>query len=115
MSRQSKWEYLTKIYHRYAQASSKAKRQILDEFCANCGYHRKYAIRLLNGPAPKASPPPACDLRASGDLGAGGHLASGGLSLVGPPESPAAGVDALGSETISLDASARTANAPRPA
>jgi hypothetical protein len=57
MSRQSKWEYLTKIYHRYAQASSKAKRQILDEFCANCGYHRKYAIRLLNGPAPKVSPP----------------------------------------------------------
>ena len=57
MSRQSKWEYLTKIYHRYGQASSKAKRQILDEFCANCGYHRKYAIRLLNGPAPKGSPP----------------------------------------------------------
>jgi len=25
---------------------------ILDEFCRVCGYHRKYAIRLLNGPRP---------------------------------------------------------------
>jgi hypothetical protein len=66
MSRQSKWEYLTKIYHRYGQASSTAKRQIFDEFCANCGYHRKYAIRLLNGPAPKGSPPRRRQRRATG-------------------------------------------------
>lgn len=26
---------------------------ILREFCANTGYHRKYAIRLLNGPPPE--------------------------------------------------------------
>jgi len=26
---------------------------ILNEFCANTGYHRKYAIRLLNGAQPK--------------------------------------------------------------
>ena len=26
---------------------------ILDEFCQVCGYNRKYAIRLLNGPAPQ--------------------------------------------------------------
>jgi hypothetical protein len=25
----------------------------LSEFCANTGYHRKYAIRLLNGPQPE--------------------------------------------------------------
>jgi len=25
---------------------------MLDEFCLNTGYHRKYAIRLLNGPPP---------------------------------------------------------------
>jgi ribosomal protein L32 len=56
MSRQSKWEYLRKIYHRYAKASSRSKQSILDEFCLNCGYHRKYAIRLLNGPVPKPSP-----------------------------------------------------------
>ncbi len=33
------------------QACLKAIRtrlRILDEFCAVCGYHRKYAIRLLN-------------------------------------------------------------------
>jgi hypothetical protein len=27
--------------------------RILDEFCQVCGYNRKYAIRLLNGPAPQ--------------------------------------------------------------
>jgi hypothetical protein len=57
MSGQSKWEYLRKIYYRYAKASAKLKRQILDEFCANCGYHRKYAIRLLKGPVPQPSRP----------------------------------------------------------
>jgi hypothetical protein len=30
----------------------------LDEFCANCDYNRKYAIRLLNGPAPRSRPVP---------------------------------------------------------
>ena len=29
------------------------KQVILNEFCANTGYHRKYAIRLLNGPPPE--------------------------------------------------------------
>src|SRR5262245_27406381 len=58
MSRQSKWEYLRKIHHRYARASGRSKQAILNEFCLNCGYHRKYAIRLLNGPPPRPSPPP---------------------------------------------------------
>lgn len=57
MSRQSKWEYLRKIHHRYSKASSRSKQSILDEFCLNCGYHRKYAIRLLKGPPPSPSPP----------------------------------------------------------
>jgi hypothetical protein len=26
------------------------------EFCANCGYHRMHAIRLLNGPPPPGQP-----------------------------------------------------------
>ncbi len=52
MSQSSKKEYLKKIYPRYEKAERKEKRRILDEFCANCGYHRKHAIRLLNGPAP---------------------------------------------------------------
>src|SRR5512132_56049 len=57
MSRQSRWEYLRKIHHRYSRASARSKQSILDEFCFNCGYHRKYAIRLLNGPPPRPSPP----------------------------------------------------------
>jgi hypothetical protein len=57
MSRASKKEYLKRIYPRYEKAERKEKRRILDEFCANCGYHRKHAIRLLNGPPPDAKRP----------------------------------------------------------
>ena len=35
------------------RAGREQKRVILDEFCLNTEYHRKYAIRLLNGPPPK--------------------------------------------------------------
>jgi hypothetical protein len=43
----SKRDYLEAIRSRYQRAGKKAKTLILDEFCANCGYNRKYAIRLL--------------------------------------------------------------------
>ena len=52
MSHRSRWEYFRVIYGRYGQADRKLKQAILNEFCANTGYHRKYAIRLLNGPPP---------------------------------------------------------------
>lgn len=48
MGPESKREYLELIRNRYSQASRRYKTQILHEFCANCGYHRKHAIRLLN-------------------------------------------------------------------
>ncbi len=48
MSHASKKDYRRRIYHRYRQASWAEQQGVLDEFCANCGYHRKYAIRLLN-------------------------------------------------------------------
>jgi len=48
----ARWEYFRVIYGRYRKAGSKAKGGMLDEFCLNTGYHRKYAIRLLNGPPP---------------------------------------------------------------
>lgn len=48
MSPKTKKEYLATIYPRYKKASKKQKRAILDEFCHNCGYNRKHAIRLLN-------------------------------------------------------------------
>jgi hypothetical protein len=57
MSRKSKWEYFKAIYHRYHQATKVVRRQILNEFCQVCGYNRKYAIRLLNGPPPQKNKP----------------------------------------------------------
>ncbi len=47
MSPRSKQEYLQAIHRRYKNASHKEKTMILDEFCSNCNYHRKHAIRLL--------------------------------------------------------------------
>ena len=45
----SAWrEYLETIHKRYRKARKKDKKLILYEFCANCDYHRKYAIRLLS-------------------------------------------------------------------
>lgn len=59
MSGKSRWDYLKAIYVRYQKVSKPLRAQILDEFCQVCDYNRKYAIRLLNGPAPhkpKATP-----------------------------------------------------------
>ncbi len=56
MSGSSRTEYLKRIYPRYRKANAMEKQRILDEFCANCGYHRKHAIRLLNGPPPGPRP-----------------------------------------------------------
>jgi len=58
MSRQGRWEYLKAIYPRYQQASRLEKQRILDEFCTVTRYHRKSALRLLNGPPPERRPPP---------------------------------------------------------
>lgn len=49
MSKKSKTEYLQEIIERYKKAEKEEKKIILDEFCKVCGYHRKYAIKLLNG------------------------------------------------------------------
>lgn len=50
MSPLSKREYFKSIKTRYQEARLKQKSAILDEFCANCGYNRKYAIRKLGKP-----------------------------------------------------------------
>jgi hypothetical protein len=52
MSLQAKREYLAKIHGRYERAGRAHKTLILDEFCLNCGYHRKVAVRLLGRPLP---------------------------------------------------------------
>jgi hypothetical protein len=48
MSQKSKHEYLLAIWGRYQRVGRRFKSKILDEFCAVCGYARKYAITLLN-------------------------------------------------------------------
>ncbi|MEL7646439.1 MAG: DDE-type integrase/transposase/recombinase [Anaerolineaceae bacterium] len=54
MSQRSKHELLEAIWPRYLKANRAQKAQILNEFVAATGYHRKYAIRLLkHGPRPK--------------------------------------------------------------
>jgi hypothetical protein len=54
MSQQSKRELVAAIHPRYLKASKPGKQQILNEFVAATGYHRKYAIRLLkHGSKPK--------------------------------------------------------------
>lgn len=53
MGGKSKWDYLKAIHARYQKVSKSLRARILDEFCQVCGYNRKYAIRLLNGPTPQ--------------------------------------------------------------
>jgi hypothetical protein len=49
--------YREVIVKRYRKATKAQKAAILDEFCAVCGYHRKYAIRVLNHrPGAKSTP-----------------------------------------------------------
>jgi len=54
MSQRSKREMIEAIRPRYLKANKAGKEQILDEFIATTGYHRKYAIRVLkHGSKPK--------------------------------------------------------------
>jgi hypothetical protein len=47
MGKTTKREYLAAIWSRYRRVGRRFKSKILDEFCAICGYTRKYAIQLL--------------------------------------------------------------------
>ena len=49
MSPRSKREYRETVHLRYKKSSRSEKSAILNEFCAICGCHRKYAIRVLKG------------------------------------------------------------------
>jgi len=51
MSQELRYEYLNAIRERYKNSSRGKKSVILDEFCAVCGYSRKYAIAVLAGKA----------------------------------------------------------------
>jgi len=53
VSQGSKREMIEAVRPRYLKANRAGKEQILDEFIAITGYHRKYAIRILKqGPKP---------------------------------------------------------------
>ena len=67
MGSKAKWEYFRVVYERYRKSERAGKKVMLDEFCRNIGYNRKYAIRLLTCwtssvaiPATTANTPFAC-------------------------------------------------------
>jgi len=100
-SHQSRWEYFRAMDARYRSVDQKWKQVILNEFCANTGYDRKYAIRLRNGPPPGGGPgwDPSDGGRARRNtarpgLGPAGRVGSGGLSLVGALEGAGPALDA---------------------
>ncbi len=73
MSLTSKREYLAKILGRSQRAGRAHKTRILDEFCLNCAYHRKAALRLLGRPErgalkKKTGPKPTYDPERFGPL-----------------------------------------------
>lgn len=47
MTQTTKRELLKAVKARYLQGTAEEKSRSLDEFCQNTGYHRKYAIRIL--------------------------------------------------------------------
>ncbi len=49
LGRQSRWEYLCRMWPLYREAGREERGRLLDEVCRVTGYHRKYAVRLLNG------------------------------------------------------------------
>jgi hypothetical protein len=51
LSTGARQELVQAVMARYQSAALEAKRHILDEFIAVTGYHRKHALRLLNGRA----------------------------------------------------------------
>lgn len=57
MSLHSRRELLAVFTPRYRSASAQDRRHILDEFVASPGYHRKYALSLLNHPLRSQAPP----------------------------------------------------------
>ena len=57
MARRSKHEYLRVIWPRYQRAERAEKTMMLDEFTQVCGYHRKYALWLLNRPLSESPRP----------------------------------------------------------
>jgi hypothetical protein len=58
VKRETRYDYAAAVAMRYQRSSREQKGWILDEFCAATGYNRKYAVKLLRGPFPRAALPP---------------------------------------------------------
>jgi hypothetical protein len=58
VKRETRYDYAAAVAMRYQRSGREQKGWILDEFCAATGYNRKYAIKLLRGPFPRAALPP---------------------------------------------------------
>ena len=56
ISAAARQELVQAVGERYREGTADAKRRILDEFVVLTGYHRKHAIRVLNGCAGTAVP-----------------------------------------------------------
>jgi hypothetical protein len=54
VKRETRYDYAAAVAMRYQRSSREQKGWILGEFCAATGYNRKYAIKLLRGPVPRA-------------------------------------------------------------
>ena len=59
MTRRSKQEDLGLMWQRYRRAGRAERTALLDEVTRMCGYHRKYAMGLLN----RRQPPRPCPRR----------------------------------------------------
>jgi hypothetical protein len=69
MSQRSKREMIEAIRPRYLKANRAEKHKILDEFIETTGYHRKYAIRVLNhGPKHKGVKKPGRRKKYQGEV-----------------------------------------------
>ena len=105
MSHASRWEYFLAVYARYRRADRKGKHAILDEFCANTGYHRKYALRLFNGLPPERKQRRRAPRYSVGVVSILAAVwAAAGYPWVGAAEGAATAVDALGAEALSTEA-----------
>ena len=56
MGKDQRRQYLKSVHKRYRGADRRGRARILNEFCEDSGYNRKYAIRLLSGPPPDPGP-----------------------------------------------------------
>jgi hypothetical protein len=69
MSQRSKRELLEEIRPRYRIAKKQEKHKILDEFMVTTGFHRKYAIRVLNhGPRRRTGKKPGLAKKYTGEV-----------------------------------------------